>query len=73
MDAAKNGDSYSASRALRYDYFFRVSGPVTLEVKEWQLKSRWPKVFVAVLDGDFAGRTGWVLLSELKDLKSPAK
>ncbi|MGE5326059.1 MAG: hypothetical protein ACM3NO_03395 [Deltaproteobacteria bacterium] len=73
MDFAKYGDSYNALRALRNDAFFRVTGPATLVVKESDLKSRWPKVFVTVLDGDSAGRTGWVVLSELKDLKPPAK
>ncbi len=73
MDFAKYGDSYNALRALRHDAFFRVTGPATLEVRDSELKSRWPKVFVAVLDGDSAGRTGWVVLSELKDLKQPAK
>ncbi len=73
MDAAKLGNSYDALRALRHDAFFRVTGPASLEVKESELKSRWPKVFVKVLDGDSAGKTGWVVLSELKDLKQPAK
>jgi hypothetical protein len=73
MDFAKYGDSYNALRALRNDAFFRVNGPASLEVREFELKSRWPKVFVRVLDGDSAGKTGWVVLSELKDLKPPAK
>ncbi len=73
MDFAKYGDSYNALRALRNDAFFRVTGPASLVVRESELKSRWPKVFVTVVDGDSAGRTGWVVLSELKDLKQPAK
>jgi hypothetical protein len=76
MDFAKYGDSYNALRALRNDAFFRVNGPVSLAVKDTELKSRWPKVLVTVLNGDLAGRTGWVVLSELKDLndlKEPTK
>ncbi len=73
MDFAKYGDSYNALRALRNDAFFRVNGPATLAAEKFEMKSRWPKVFVTVLDGDFAGRTGWVVLSELKDLKPPSK
>jgi hypothetical protein len=68
MDFAKYGDSYNALRAVRNDAFFHVNGPVSLEVRQSELKSRWPKVFVEVLDGDSAGRTGWAVLSELKDL-----
>ncbi len=73
MDFAKYGNSYAALQALRNDAFFRVTGPARLEVKEFEMKSRWPKVLVTVLDGYAAGRTGWVVLSELKDVKAPAK
>ena len=73
MDFAKYGDSYNALRALRNDAFFRVTGPASLEVRESDLKSRWPKVLVRVLDGVYAGRTGWVVLAELKDLNQPAR
>ena len=73
MDAAKNGDNYAASRALRYDYFFRVTGPAWVVITESDTKSRWPKAFVTVVDGDSAGRTGWVLLSELKRAEHEGK
>ncbi len=73
MDFAKHGDSYNALRALRNDAFFRVNGPASLEVRESEVASRWPKVYVKVLNGESAGKTGWVLLSELRDLKEPAK
>jgi hypothetical protein len=68
MDAARDGRGYDARQALRHDTFFRVTGPASVEVRESELKSRWPKVFVRVLNGDSAGRTGWVLWSELKNL-----
>ncbi len=73
MDSAKNGLAYLAAKALQHDAFLRVNGPVFLEVRESELQSRWPKVFVTVLDGDSAGRTGWVLLSELTNLKELAR
>lgn len=69
MDFAKLGNAANALQALRNDAFFRVTGPTSLEVKDSDLNSRWPKVLVKVLDGYFAGRTGWALRSELKDLK----
>jgi hypothetical protein len=50
MTAAKNGNTYDARRALSYDYFFRVTGPAVLEIKESQLKSDWPKVFVTIVN-----------------------
>ena len=73
MDAAKRGDNYAASRALSYDYFFRVTGPAWLEITQYEMNSKWPKALVNVLDGDSAGRTGWVLLSELKRAAQPQK
>lgn len=77
MMFANLGQSRNALQALRNMAFFRVNGPALLEVRESDLTSawpnRWPKVFVKVLDGASAGRTGWVVLSELKDIKQPAK
>ncbi len=73
MDFAKLGSAANAYQALRNDAFFSVRGPASLEVRDSDMKSRWPKVLVRVLDGYYAGRTGWVVLSELKDLNQPAK
>ncbi len=73
MDAARDGRSYDASLALRHDAFFRVNGPATLEITQTERQSRWPKALVTVVDGGAAGHSGWVVLSELKDVKGPAK
>ncbi len=73
MDFAKYGSAANAYQALRNEAFFRVTGPALLEVRESDLRSRWPKVLVRVLDGAYAGRTGWLVLSELKNLNQPAR
>ena len=73
MDFAKYGSASNAYEALRNDAFFHVTGPASLEVRESDLNSRWPKVLVKVLDGPYAGRTGWVVLSELKNLNQAGR
>ncbi|HEY6970875.1 MAG TPA: hypothetical protein VJA94_16820 [Candidatus Angelobacter sp.] len=73
MDAAKMGHNYDAGRALSYDYVFRVTGPASLEVTQYDTKSRWPKAFVTVVDGDSAGKAGWAIISELKRVQQPPK
>lgn len=73
LDAAHMGNSYDAMNATRDSKYFSVRGPVKVRVKDSRMKSRWPKVFVEILDGDSAGQSGWIQFSELKDVKEPAK
>ncbi len=73
FDAARFGNAYDARRAMADTRFFTVPSPASVEVKDSELKSRWPKVLVTVLDGDAAGRVGWVVLSQLPDLPQPPK
>ena len=73
FDAAHIGNTHDAMEAMADTRAFHVTGPASLEVKESEMKSRWPKVFVKILDGESAGETGWVVVSELKDLPQPPK
>ncbi len=73
FDAAHMGNNHDAMEAMADTRAFHVTGPAQLEVKESEVKSRWPKVFVKILDGESAGETGWVVISELHDLPQPPK
>ncbi len=73
MDLARYGQSRLVLNMMRDPVFFNVTGPVEVEVRDSDTKSRWPKVLLRLLDGDSAGKTGWVVLSEVKELEVPAK
>lgn len=73
MDMAHYGQSRLVLNMLRDAVFFNVTGPAAAEVLNSDTKSRWPKVLLKLLDGDSAGKAGWVVLSEVPELQVPAK
>lgn len=73
MDFAKYGNSRMALMTMSDPVFFDVAGPVAVEVLESDTKSRWPKVLLKVLDGNSAGKTGWVVLSAVRDFRQSSE